>query len=93
MANRVYETMTLHRGPKYRVRVWKEVPIFRMGPDADVIDGINSLVVDKLLEAGNLEEACRCLVNFCGGTMPFGVTAIEILDNEGNGAVYYPDWK
>lgn len=86
MKNPVYETMTYWKAPNgYRVRVWREEPRLTRGPDREVLDVIRQQT-------------------FCGDMVPVPefikaiaelprVSAIEILDPNRQGALYYPDWK
>jgi hypothetical protein len=79
-ANPVYETMTRVQVSEGRlVRVWREEPSLTLGPDREVLAAINSSAIsgDIMRNVGRLER----------------VSAIEIVDEFGNGGIFYPDWK
>ena len=77
--NRVYEMMTRVICGLYVVRVWSESDIFLGGPDSQVVDALEGVeyASDVAFALDQLEH----------------VAAYEILDEDGNGALVYPDWK
>jgi hypothetical protein len=92
MKNPVWETMTCWKAlynPQYTIRVWREEPQPSRGPDAEVLEVIRSMCdcdgylavripIQQLIAA--IAELPR-------------VSAIEVLDPNKNGTVFYPDWK
>jgi hypothetical protein len=92
--NTVYETMTKLRFAKFTVRVWRdctpspqESPMtdFMMGPDSE-IEKVGKLL-EKTGQAGEPQLIIRGIYS-----LP-RIAAIEILTPEGNGGLFYPDWK
>lgn len=87
-SNRVWETVTFLRFPKYRVTVRREVtnqagthlqPIV-MGPDPKVMAVVADL--EDNLEPGSIVQALKQIDH---------VTSIEVLNNEDDGGIFYPD--
>jgi len=78
--NPVYETMTRVQDLDHIIRVWREEPSFKRGPDPEVIDMVDRGYI-------SLDEMIHAV-----GSLP-RVAAIEILDKNGNGSLFYPDWK
>lgn len=81
--NPVYETMTRYAYCGWTVRVWRESSEFKEGPDDEVL----SLLNRHFTWACSRKEVIRII-----GRLP-RVSAIEILSGEGNGGLFYPDWK
>lgn len=77
--NRVYESMTKVHTGNYTIRVWCIEKEFKPGPREDVHQAI----------AGHMRIA---QIAFALELLP-DISAYEILDNQGNGAIVYPDWK
>lgn len=86
MPNRQYESMTriVHCG--LVVRVWRteRIPVF--GPDIRVVAAIISVPysVSKVIVVKDICDTLDKLED---------IAAYEVLDNQGNGLVTYPDWK
>lgn len=78
--NPVWETMTKIKFPNFSVRVWKEEKGWSIGPDQDV---------SRVAEAN--WNNCKKMVEELA-ELP-NVSAIEIIDANGNGTLFYPDWK
>ena len=78
---RIDEMMTKVRCGRYTIRTWTQVPSFRFGPDADV------QVALRLL--GDNPE--RRAITTALDAVP-NMNAYELLDEDGNGALVYPDW-
>ena len=91
MKNRVYESMTRVVMGQFTVRVWcieKEISyegtfidyeLLKFGPRQEIMDAIAGLYT-----AQDISEALDKFPR---------VSAYEILDRNGNGAIVYPDWK
>jgi len=81
--NRIYESMTriVHGG--YTIRVWTRESEFqwrdKSGPRIEIVEAIESLPPSPTQIAHTLDTF-------------EDVSAYEILDAEGNGAIVYPDW-
>jgi hypothetical protein len=82
--NPIYETMTRYIFGRWVVRVWREEPEFKEGPDLEVMSIFQSHNTCR----HNLRKE---LVHELG-SLP-RVAAVEILDPNGNGGLFYPDWK
>lgn len=82
--NRVYESMTKVRTPKWTFRVWRQEDKFTMGPDPAVVYCVQE--VTRLYQ-DNPEKIVQTIET----TLP-RINDIEILNNEGDGACVYPDW-
>jgi hypothetical protein len=83
--NPVYETMTRTSLGSLKIRVWRESPEWKMGPDEEVADAI--FVIKSTggkFKASGIVKALSKLP---------GIAAIEILDKNGNGGLFYPDWR
>jgi hypothetical protein len=80
--NPVYESMTrvVHNG--WTVRVWREERKFTVGPDQRVQE-VATIAIDKWQDASLVVAALAAMER---------VAAIEILNPEGNGGLFYPDW-
>lgn len=86
MKNRVYESMTRVRHSGCTVRVWATEAGMRYGPRADIEYAIVTTpqIDDVMAQANAIAQALE----------PFEeISAYEILDERGNGAIVYPDWK
>ena len=87
--NRVFETMTRGHIADFTVRVWRNCGnTFRMGPDRE-IQAIMKEMDDSFI--GNRNGIVHQIVSQISCLMD--VEAIEILDSDGNGGLFYPDWK
>jgi len=81
--NPVYETMTRSAFCGWHIRVWREEPEYKPGPDEEVL-----VAIEKYFVWGcDRKEAINKV-----GSLP-RVAAIEILNPQGNGSLFYPDWK
>lgn len=78
--NPVYESMTRWTVGNHTIRVWREEPFYTVGPDEEV--------VNKILK---WRRDINRIV-YAVGSMP-RVAAIEVLDQHGNGGLFYPDWQ
>lgn len=86
MTNPIWETMTCWTDKHgYRVRVWREEPNPKFGPDREVLDAIESL--DPYTE----RVAIPLLIHVIA-QLP-RIAAIEVVNPQGNGTIFYPDWK
>lgn len=86
MKNPVYETMTHWKTPNgYQVRVRRKEPQLSRGPDKEVMQ-----VIDSICAYGNMVAAPTLIERIA--ELP-RISAIEILDPDKNGAIFYPDWK
>jgi hypothetical protein len=83
MPNVVYESMTRIRGPKWTVRVWREEPRVTLGPDPEVVQVVETAMIQYADAKSIVAVAVRLLPR---------LNAIEILNNEGDGGLVYPDW-
>ncbi len=79
--NPVWETMTEVRLPGYRVRVWRNSPVYAIGPEQEVIAAVNNAAYRPYLR---IIEAAVAVD---------GVVAVEIVNTQGNGTLYDPDWR
>jgi hypothetical protein len=82
MPNPVYETMTRRKTAYFTVRVWREVVWPEAGPDWRV---------EAALDALQDESYINTILHTVGAIER--VSAVEVLDENGNGALFYPDWK
>ena len=86
--NPVYETMTTFRTSKYKIRVWREVPlrIWKMGPDEEIIEALSKVITARgVFETSDFIDALKHLPN---------ISAIEVLNSQTHdGGIYYPDWR
>jgi hypothetical protein len=80
MKNRQYESMTKIVKNNLTVRVWRTEQEFTTGNNSDIKAAI-------VLANADLESISEILDTFPN------VAAYEILDEEGNGALVYPDWN
>jgi len=80
--NPVFETMTKVKLGNWTIRVWREEPGFQMGADAEIQATIQKLAVKPMPS-----EIVHAV-----GALP-RVAAIEIINEFGNGGIFYPDWK
>lgn len=80
MPNRIYESMTRVQLGEYTIRVWQiEKGTITNGPDRYITEALNVCPPSVLLISETLDQ------------FP-DVSAYEILDANGNGAIVYPDW-
>jgi hypothetical protein len=90
--NRQYESMTRFVVAGLTIRVWCEEREFRAGPNQEVLrrlkDGLPS---DAHLRALGATDRVY-LISRELDALP-NVSAYEILDEQGHGAIIYPDWK
>lgn len=88
IVNPVFETMTTFKHGSLLIRVWREEPAFKMGPDEEVVERLLAVKTGM----------------FSGRTMPERfvdsvkdlprLSAIEVLDRSTkDGALFYPDWS
>jgi hypothetical protein len=88
MTNPVYETMTCLRTGHYDIRVWREEPAFKMGPDEEVVEVFSMLPAPADGKHLLGREIVKAL-----GQLP-RITAIEVLVTKTrDGGLFYPDWK
>lgn len=84
MKNRLYETMTHTDIGPYKVRVWRKVETFAMGPDAAVLEKKTQLLQNvSVISPQSIVAAIEELS---------GIEAVEVLVGQ-NGGIVYPDWK
>ena len=88
--NRITEMMTKVRVGFYTVRVWTIAGDDDCGPDNRVLDALQDLVKAKPSAAPVMWHEISTAVDALG---PDVVAAYEVLDDAGDGAVVYPDWK
>ena len=88
--NRIYESMTRVRHYDCVVRVWVTETAIQFGPRSDVERAIVALTNPGHPDGGSL--ALSLAIAGVLDTFP-NVSAYEILDERGNGAIVYPDWK
>lgn len=80
----VFETMTKQRVKNYTVRVWRKSEADQMGPDASVLAKLRRMNFDPPFPtAREIVQAVVALGD---------ISAIEVLDEDGQGRVYYPEW-
>jgi len=81
--NRIYESMTRIQHYQFTVRVWCRETEFnwrdKSGPRSEIVEALEHLPASPLLIAETLDAFSE-------------VSAYEILDENGNGAIVYPDW-
>lgn len=85
--NRLYESMTRASCWDHIVRVWREEPTFRSGPDEEIARLLQNVRLERLkgvLEVSRISQVLDALDR---------IAAYEILDQNGHGVVVYPDWK
>lgn len=88
--NRQYESMTrLKLGP-YTIRVWRTEPQLAVGFNADIRRAIEWIEPEGIGERPF--DAVACDVAEALDALP-NIAAYEILDEDGDGAIVYPDWK
>jgi hypothetical protein len=80
--NPVYESMTRVVYHGYTVRVWREEPKFTTGPDKEV-QNLTTTAFDLYHDVALVVAALAGLPR---------VAAIEVLDSQGHGGLFYPDW-
>jgi hypothetical protein len=82
--NRQYESMTRAVIAGFTVRVWCEEKEVRAGPDLEVLRRLKGIDVEAEQIPGVISKTLDGLPN---------VSAYEILDEQGHGAIVYPDWR
>ena len=90
--NKVFETMTNETVGPFHVRVWRDCGAeFRMGPDIE-IKGKLQKIHKEWVQTGEpaVKDLPKLIKNEVGTLMD--VNAIEILDADHQGGLYYPDW-
>lgn len=85
--NRVWESMTVLRTSGSKVRIWREHSEFKRGPDEDLMDFWNKEGMRILRTYGAQQFMTQLEHDFPT------ITAIEVLDRDGDGALLYPDWS
>ena len=83
-----YETMTRIEGGGYTVRVWCSSPTLAFGPDAEIeqkLLGLHFSITKPLSIEEAFEEVSEVLKK-CAR-----VSAYEVLNDLGDGVVFYPD--
>lgn len=83
MPNPVFESMTKVTIFGWKIRVWREEPALKAGPDRD----IEQAIIDCCIKSVSITNLLATV-----GDME-RVSAIEVLDPADQGAIYYPDWK
>lgn len=93
MPNRMTEMMTkVSLSHLCTVRVWSIAKEGDTGPDDRVVKALNE--ARQMARAGAMDVFVRdSAVDAIEALGPDVVAAYEILDERGNGAVVYPDWK
>lgn len=85
--NRLYESMTRCICWSHVVRVWREEPMITSGPNSEIMRLLRYVRQEKLkgrLEINRIAQVLDALPH---------IAAYEILDEHGDGAIVYPDWK
>lgn len=85
--NRIYESMTRAIGWEHIVRVWREEASFKSGPDEEIRRLLQNVRLERLkgsLEVARISQVLDALPR---------IAAYEILNQDGDGVVVYPDWK
>lgn len=87
--NPVWETMTkVEDFHNRKIRVWKTSAFpGSTGPDADVLERARVLRIEHEKNRLSLRIIAEDLARV------EGVSAVEVLFDDGNGVVFYPDWK
>lgn len=81
--NKLYESMTkaVLNQHGWSMRVWRNESKFTSGPDPEVISTvINNFNRPPMIVAEEVAKLPR-------------VEAVEVLDQDGNGSLIYPDWR
>lgn len=88
MKNPAYETMTYWGSPDgYTVRVWREEQQLSRGPDVEVISKVLSSWPWGYKNDNDIFNFIKTIAK-----LP-RIAAIEVLDPNKNGTLFYPDWK
>jgi hypothetical protein len=82
LENRVYESMTRVQAGRFSVRVWREEKCLEPQSNDDL---------RAALEAAPLDATAPDLIAIAEA-LP-RVVAVEVLDDDGNGILLYPDWN
>jgi hypothetical protein len=80
--NRVYESMTRFFKEGYTVRVWRSEESLKPAPTDDIKWALALAPIDS--EPADLVAIVEALPR---------VVAVEVLDDDGNGILLYPDWN
>ena len=80
--NRVYESMTRHYVGAYTVRVWRDEKSLEPGNNDDIRAALDYAPLNAT--APDLVALVEALPR---------VVAVEVLDDDGNGILLYPDWN
>lgn len=84
ITNPVYETMTNFKTGNMTIRVWREEAEFSMGPDKEIVEALEEVLLSGApRRAANFVDAMSRLER---------ISAIEVLDKNKNGGLFYPDW-
>jgi hypothetical protein len=83
--NPVWEQMTTWRFAKYKVRVWSTSPEGGLGPSLPVCE------VCRALERQGLSGDVKAIIQALSALE--STAAVEVVDSNNNGAVFYPDWS
>ena len=91
--HRVYESMTRLVLETMRdrtvIRVWRDEPVFRAGPDQEVVDHCATMPARDPTDS--FQTYAQVIVHHVAA-LP-RIAAIEVLDANGNGGLLYPDWS
>lgn len=82
MPNPVFESMTKVVVFNWQIRVWREEPDMTPGPDQEVVN----LIMDTVGKTDSVRTLLTTL-----GALP-RISAVEVLNPGGDGAIFYPDW-
>lgn len=85
--NRVFETMTCVRLDDWTVRVWREEPTLTAAMAKAAGDDEVRAVARLHWSYGSIEAV---IVNV--GLLE-RIAAVEVLDQDRNGVLFYPDWR
>jgi len=90
--NRIYESMTRVRHYDCVVRVWCTETQIKLGPRPEIEAAIKAIEPFRRLDPSHVGSTWPLDIAYALDAFP-DVTAYEILDERGNGAIVYPDWK
>lgn len=91
--NPVWETMTKWDDKRYFIRVWRTGQQYEFGPDDEIIKLLTNTYYDFDRDKWFTQWQSTAAVYIINISKLVGIAAIEVLDKDGNGIVYYPDWN
>ena len=102
MPEQIYETMTKVKCGRFTVRVWRNCgKEFHMGPDMEIrkallpqtiLDYLSTFSEETVEYSDYLKRWIKPEHILAITKEKMDINAIEILDEIGNGGLYYPDW-